>query len=102
MIASKCQGGLAPHIQLPFRFQDEILTTFVFWGFGGVWFWVFFVGLVLYFCMQLIFIDAYIGSPLFIVLRFFYPAQSPSQLLYPLIFCDTFLYFLQQQSVPSQ
>ena len=42
MIASKCQGGLAPNIHIPFRFQDEILTTFVFWGFWGGLVWVFF------------------------------------------------------------
>lgn len=102
-IASKCQGGLAPNIHIPFRLQDDVLTIFVFLGFWGSLCLGFFVGLVLCFCMQLIFMDACIGSVLFIVLRFFFnPARSPSRLLSPLLFCDTFLYFLQQQSVPSQ
>lgn len=44
MIASKCQGGLALNIHIPFRVQDEILLVCLlqtFWGLGcfgrGVW-----------------------------------------------------------------
>lgn len=47
MIASKCQGGLALNIHIPFRVQDEILLVCLlqtFWE-GGL------VGLVLYFCI---------------------------------------------------
>lgn len=86
LVASKCQGGFTPNICILFRFQDENLSNFVFWGFlgGRGWsvfvfvglvVWGFFVALVHYFCMQLIFMDADTGSQLFLVLRVFLPCS---------------------------
>ena len=97
--ASKCQGGLAPNIHIPFKFQDEVLTTFFFLGFC----------LVLFCWFSALFLHApyFHGSihritVVSCIKGFFYPAHFPSQLLSPFLFCDTVLYFLQQQSVPSQ
>lgn len=36
MIASKCQGGLAPSIHIPFIVEDEILPVCLLQIFGGL------------------------------------------------------------------
>ena len=46
--------------------------------------------------------DAYVGSLVYYIKgEIFYPVHSLSQLLSPLLSCDSFLYFLQQQLVLS-
>ena len=91
MIASKCQGGLAPNSHIPFRFQGEILTAFVFWGFWGVWFGYFLGRFSALFLHAAYFPGCIHRITVVYCIQGFLTLLTPYQLLSPVLFCDTFL-----------